>query len=154
AWTNGRADHEGTAWHWKYLLDNTGGAVATSVKFAREHRLLPEQYLYGLAYVRKHEIDRPAFLDNEWSIVGFRSFFPKAFLYKTPLPFLILLALAIAAAVANRKSWKIDNVFNPLWAFALVYAVVALTAQLNIGHRHLLPIYPALFVACGAVVYC
>jgi hypothetical protein len=40
-----------------------------------------------------------------------------------------------------------------LWALALVYGVFAITSPLNIGHRHILPIYPALFIACGAVVY-
>lgn len=152
AWTDNRASHDGTAWHWNYLLEDHG-LFETTVRFARDHRLLPEAYLYGHAYVHKHEIDRPAFLDNEWSIVGFRSFFPFAFLYKTPLPLLFLLALAVYAAIATRRSWKIENFFNPLWGFALVYAAFAISAQLNIGHRHLLPIYPALFVACGAVVH-
>src|SRR5581483_11782005 len=90
---------------------------------------------------------------NQWSIVGFRSFFPRAFLYKTPLPLLLLLVLAIVGALSNRRSWKIENIFNPLWGFALLYAAFAVTAQLNIGHRHLLPVYPALFIACGAVVH-
>jgi hypothetical protein len=152
AWTDNRASHEGTVWHWNYLLEDHG-AFEKTIGFARDHRLLPEEYLYGFAYVHKHEIDRPAFLDNEWSIVGFRSFFPLAFLYKTSLPLLFLLALAIYAAIATRRSWKIENLFNPLWGFALVYGAFALSAQLNIGHRHLLPIYPTLFVACGAVVY-
>jgi hypothetical protein len=34
---------------------------------------------------------------------------------------------------------------------ALVYTAFAIASPLNIGHRHLLPIYPALFVVCGAV---
>src|SRR5437588_111923 len=153
AWIDHRANHEGTAWHWNYLLENCTGPVLNTVKVARDHHLLPEQYLYGLAYVRKHEIDRPAFLDNQWSIVGFRSFFPLAFLYKTPLPFLFLLGLAIYAAIANRHSWKIENILNPLWGFALLYGAFAVSAQLNIGHRHLLPVYPALFIASGSVAY-
>jgi hypothetical protein len=151
AWIDNRASHEGTSWHWNYLLEYHG-PFENTISFARTHHLLPEAYLYGLAYVRKHEIDRPAFLDNQWSIVGFRSFFPRAFIYKTPLPFLLLLGLAIYAAFANHRSWKIENIFNPLWGFALLYAAFAITAQLNIGHRHLLPIYPALFVASAAVV--
>lgn len=151
AWTDHRPDHEETVWHWNYLLENATGPVLPAVKFARAHHLLPEAYLYGLAYVRKHEIDRPAFLDNQWSIVGFPSFFPRAFIYKTPLPFLLLLGLAIYAAVASHRSWKIRNIFNPLWGFVLVYGAVAVTTQLNIGHRHILPIYPALFIACGMV---
>ena len=151
AWTDHELNHEGTVWHWNYLMEGHG-LFEASVNFARDHHLLPEQYLYGFAYVRKHEIDRPSFLDNQWSIVGFRLFFLKAFIYKTPLPFLSLLALAICAAIANRRSWNIENVFNPLWGFALLYGAFALVTQLNIGHRHLLPIYPALFIACGAIV--
>ena len=153
AWTDHRADHDGTAWHWSYLLDNAQGPVLKTVRFARTHHLLPEQYLYGLAYVRKHEIDRPAFLDNQWSIVGFRAFFPLAFLYKTPLPFLFLLALAGYAATTGHQLRSIRRLLNPLSIFILVYGAFALTSQLNIGHRHLLPIYPALFIACGSVVY-
>jgi hypothetical protein len=152
AWTDNSASHEGTSWNWNYLLQDKGTFEST-VKFARTHHLLPEAYLYGFAYVHKHEIDRPAFLDNQWSIVGFRSFFPRAFLYKTTLPFLCLLALALYAAIASRHSWKIENLFHPLWGFALVYGAFAIMSPLNIGHRHILPIYPALFIACGAVVY-
>ncbi|HET9857310.1 MAG TPA: glycosyltransferase family 39 protein [Chthoniobacterales bacterium] len=152
AWTNNESSHENTKWHWNYLVED-GGTFAGAVNLAREHHLLPEAYLYGFAYVHKHEIDRPAFLDNQWSIVGFRSFFPRAFIYKTPLPFLCLLAIALYAAIATRHSWKIESLFHPLWGLALVYGAFAITAQLNIGHRHILPIYPALFVGSGAIAY-
>jgi hypothetical protein len=154
AWTNEDSIHQNTTWHWNYLVQDKGG-FESAVSFARAHHLLPEAYLYGFAYVHKHEIDRPSFLDNQWSIVGFRSFFPRAFVYKTPLPLLCLVALALYAAVARRESWKIGSFsqINPLAAFALVYGAFALTSQLNIGHRHILPIYPALFVGCGAVAY-
>lgn len=152
AWTDNRASHEGTVWHWNYLLEDRGLSEKT-ISVARDHHLLPEAHLYGFAYVLKHGIDRPAFLNNQWSIVGFRSFFPFAFLYKTTLPFLLLLTLAVRGAITVRRSWKIEKVINPLWGFALVYAAFAIPAPLNIGHRHILPIYPALFVACGAVVH-
>jgi 4-amino-4-deoxy-L-arabinose transferase-like glycosyltransferase len=151
AWTNNESSHEETTWHWNYLLEDRG-TFENAVGFARDHRLLPEAYLYGFAYVHKHEIDRPAFLDNRWSIVGFRSFFPRAFIYKTPLPFLLLVVLAFYAAIARRHSWSISNL-NPLAMFALIYGAIAITSQLNIGHRHLLPIYPALFISCGAIVH-
>jgi len=151
AWTNNESLHEGTTWHWNYLLEDRG-TFESAARFARAHRLLPEAYLYGFSYVHKHEIDRPAFLDNRWSVVGFRSFFPRAFIYKTPLPFLLLVALAFYAALARRRSWSISKL-NPLAMFALIYGAIAITSQLNIGHRHILPIYPALFIGCGAVVH-
>ena len=151
AWTNNELSREKTTWHWNYLLEDSG-TFESAVRFARAHRLLPEAYLYGFAYVHKHEIDRPAFLDNQWSVVGFRSFFPRAFIYKTPLPFLLLVALAFYAALARRHSSRISNL-NPLAMFALIYGAIAITSHLNIGHRHLLPVYPALFIGCGAIVH-
>jgi len=150
---------------WDYTLANRA-AAENLVAFARTHHLLPEAYLYGVAYVHKHSIDRPAFLDNQWSIVGFRSFFPRAFLYKTTPALFSLLALAlVATAVRWRKgrqffrpsSWapaRIDFMrFAPFWVFALTYVAFALASSLNIGHRHILPIYPPLFIACGACSY-
>jgi hypothetical protein len=76
---------------------------------------------------------------------------------------LCLMALGLFAALArwneHRKrsehgSWEMVrwDLFrlSPFWALALVYGTSALSSSLNIGHRHILPMYPALFVACGA----
>ena len=149
-WSDNVPNHEDEAWPWSYVLENHGG-FERAVSFARVHHLLPEAYLYGFGYVQKHEGDRPAFLDNQWSLVGFSSFFPLAFLYKTPLPVLCLVALAAGVAIDRRRHWQLAKVLNPFAMFAVIYAAFAVGTQLNIGHRHILPIYPALFVACGAV---
>ena len=133
------------------LSDHT--ALQRTVGFARSHHLLPEGYLCGFAYTNKSAETRPAFLDGSWSLVGFASFFPRAFVYKTTLPLLCLIALALCAAIARRKHWTMEGFLNPLAIFAFVYAACAVGAQLNIGHRHLLPIYPALFVGAGAAAY-
>src|SRR5262249_3620173 len=39
---------------------------------------------------------------------------------------------------------------TPLLALLTVYWAFALASHLNIGHRHLLPTYPALFIIAGA----
>jgi hypothetical protein len=139
--------------------------MENAIAFMRARHLFPEAYLYGLAFVHAHAADRPAFLDNQWSIVGFRSFFPRAFLYKTPLPFLGLLGMAIIAALARwnkarRFSISVWTIVRrdllqsaPFWVFGVVYGGGAMMSHLNIGQRHLLPIYPALFIACGACAY-
>jgi len=148
---------------WDYLLADQTPAEKI-MAFARTHRLLPEAYLYGLAHVHEHLIDRPAFLDGQWSNVGFPSFFLRAFCYKTPLPVLFLMAMGVlagglrwsrpAAPACRRKIVQSDLIqFSPIWVLALVYSAFALTSRLNIGHRHLLPIYPAIFIACGACCY-
>src|ERR1700730_6605792 len=133
------------------LSDRT--PIQRTIEFARAHHLLPEAYVCGFAYTQKSAETRPAFLDGSWSLIGFVSFFPRALFYKTPLPLLGLLALAVFGAVACRRSWKLEELLNPLSLFALVYAAFAIGSQLNIGHRHILPIYPVLFIACGSVLY-
>ena len=42
---------------------------------------------------------------------------------------------------------------TPLLALLLVYWIFALTTHLNIGHRHLLPIYPALCILAGGAAF-
>jgi len=165
ALTDAGAGREVLDRRWDYTLANHTSAE-NLVAFVRTHHLLPEAYLYGVAYVHRHSIDRPAFLDNQWSIVGFRSFFLRTFLYKTTPALFCLLALALVATALRWRSgrrffrpssWapaRIDCMrFAPFWVFALIYGAFALTSSLNIGHRHILPIYPALFIACGACSY-
>jgi hypothetical protein len=152
---------------WQACLSE-GTALENMVAFARDHRLLPEAYLYGFVFtseraVNKNVLFRPAFLDGEWSNTGFTSFFPRAFLYKTPIPLLLLLITAgVAGFLRWRNAWKNGDRsaigrdlrrLSPIWALVLVYGTFSLTSYLNIGHRHLLPIYPAIFIACGACTY-
>jgi Dolichyl-phosphate-mannose-protein mannosyltransferase len=147
---------------WEACLSDHS-ALERMVGFARNHKLLPEAYLYGFAFTSKSAMFRPAFLDGQWSATGFPSFFPRAFLYKTPIPILMLLiATGVAGyfrwrtAFRDRCRWMISHDLarlSPIWALVLVYGLFSLTSHLNIGHRHLLPIYPAIFVACGACAF-
>ena len=148
------------------LSDHT--TIENMVAFTRDHKLLPEAYLYGFLFTSERAVNknmpfRPAFLDGEWSNTGFNSFFPRAFLYKTPIPLLFLLIMAgIAGFLRWRNVWRNGSRtaigrdlrrLSPIWALVLVYGTFSLTSHLNIGHRHLLPIYPAIFIACGACTY-
>ncbi len=38
-------------------------------------------------------------------------------------------------------------------ALVAVYGIFALTTHLNIGHRHLLPVYPALIILAGGAAF-
>ena len=131
------------------------GIFDDSIETAREMRLLPEAYLFGLAVVHHHADGRPAFLDGRWSTVGLSSFFPLAFLYKTPIAVLLLLLLVLAvflAALAKTRAVQVGRgllATTPLWLVILIYGSFAISSQLNIGHRHILPIYPALYVLIG-----
>jgi len=141
---------------WDFLL-SFDGFTAQAVEFCRLHHLLPEGWLYGLAFVLKHAEARAAFLDGNYSIYGWVGFFPKTFLYKTPPALLAGLAVSVGllawrfrAAAGARWTGHLYRV-TPLWALFVVYWGFSLTSHLNIGHRHILPTYPVLYILTGAL---
>ncbi|MDB6113721.1 MAG: hypothetical protein JWQ62_666, partial [Lacunisphaera sp.] len=141
---------------WSILL--SGDELPTRViAFCRNWRLLPEGYLYGLAFVLKHSHARGAFLDGEYSIYGWVGFFPKTFLYKTPLSLLaglvasvVLLAVRCRTLARSRLAARLHQVV-PLIVLFTVYWLFSFTSHLNIGHRHILPTYPVLYIFCGVL---
>ncbi|MBI5769187.1 MAG: glycosyltransferase family 39 protein [Verrucomicrobia bacterium] len=126
------------------------GFVARSIAWARDHRLLPEAYLFGLLHVWRLSQARTAFFNGEVRDHGWPAFFPFTFLVKTPLALFGVIAMAGVALWRTRRERAWWLVTCPLWALLAVYAVTAILSHLNIGHRHLLPVYPPLFVLCGA----
>ena len=121
-----------------------GGLVPRAVAAAGEAGLVPEDYARGFLFVMTHSESRRAFLLGELSDTGFPHYFLATFLLKTPVPLLLLAALALARAPRLRRH---DAAF--LWLPVLVYVASTASRGLQIGHRHLLPIYPFLFVAAG-----
>ena len=119
--------------------------VAALVDGLRRWRVLPEGYLWGFVRFFEHQEARPSFLLGQRSDAGFHAFFPVSFAVKTPLGLLGLLALAAVLAVRGLR--RREDLF--LWVPILLYAGVSLTRGINIGHRHLLPLYPFLFVLAG-----
>ncbi len=119
----------------------------------QHHHLLPEAYLYGLTDVAVLTSEgRPAFLFGKLYPTGKWFYFPSTFLIKNTLGFLLLLALALTAAHLWRKERARELLF--LLLPAGLYFMMAIFSRLDIGHRHILPIYPFLivFIAGGAAV--
>ena len=114
---------------------------------ARDLHLAPEAYVYGLTSA-VHDETRLAYLNGVESVVGWRTYFPIAFLLKTPLSFLVLALWGLVLA-----AWKGPRREVALFILAplALYTVVSVHSRLNIGHRHLLPMYPLLCVAAGAI---
>lgn len=133
----------------------TPTTVTRTIEWAREHRLLPEAFLWGFAHTYKFSRSRPAYFLGENGTEGWKLFFPTAFLLKTTIPTLLLFASGVALLCA---SWRDRGTRGPRWwyrsvpllALFVIYWAVALQTRLNIGQRHLLPIYPVVFVAAGA----
>lgn len=122
--------------------------LGTVLRSVHRMHLLPEAYVYGAAFARERSVFRSSFLRGEYSDVGFSNYFFWTVLLKTPVPTLVLIAAAIFIVFFTRTH-RVALRFA--WIPVLIYLLVAVRANLNIGHRHLLPIYPFLFVMCGAL---
>lgn len=129
----------------------------------RDHRLLPEAFLWGFAHTYKFSRERPSFFMGEHRKTGWPLFFPTAFLMKTPLPALVLFVAGIAALLVMRRRGPSVSAWlrprgallyraAPLLLFAALYWFMAVRMTLNLGHRHILPVYPAFYVFASAAV--
>lgn len=137
-------------WEWIFARAGWQGSV---IAWAREWRLLPEAFLFGYAHTYVGSLARPAFLAGAYSDTGWLAFFPAAFVWKSSLAELAAALLALATAGLAARRWREAWVrWEPLVLLAGLYGALSLTSHLNIGHRHLLPLYPLLFVAAGAAV--
>jgi len=108
-----------------------------------DHHLLPEAYVYGIAQMQSFGALRTSYLRGEQSLTGFRSYFLQAFLYKTPIATIIAILCALFIAFRSRRREPF------LLIPAALYLGFALSSHLDIGIRHLLPMYPFLYVLCG-----
>jgi 4-amino-4-deoxy-L-arabinose transferase-like glycosyltransferase len=135
------------AFEWS-RVEPDGALQRPLARVVRASGVLPEAFVFGFFRFFKHSEPRPAFLLGRVSNEGWWYFFPVTFLLKTPVPLLALLGIAALARRRRRGSWR-DELL--LWLPVGIYGAVAVLRALNIGHRHLLPIYPFLFVAAGRV---
>src|SRR4029077_13378398 len=79
---------------------------------------------------------------------GWWYYFPVVFFYKTPLPFLILALIGVGFIVArNRGALAVALI-------PIAFMLAVLPSSINIGLRHILPIYPPLCIAAayGAIL--
>jgi hypothetical protein len=148
---------------WHVMLRNSPPRRNALIQFARDYHLLPEGYIYGFSYTLLFAQKRNAFLNGAFSQRGWVSFFPYCLAVKTPLPVFVLLGLAVWACWVYRyrpssneqrqviaQRWPRLYAACPLLVLFSVYWAFALATNLNIGHRHLLPTYPPLFILAGA----
>jgi len=115
---------------------------------ARFH-LLPESYLYGWADVLIGSANpRPSYIFGRLHPHGLWFYFPMVVLIKSTLGMLILLALGLASQALRRNQFRRETIFVALPpAF---YLGMSMTSGMNMGVRHILPIYPFLLTLAAA----
>jgi hypothetical protein len=92
------------------------------------------------------ETGEPAYFLGEIRAHGSWAFFPILILVKSPIPFLA--AVAIGAALFLRADWRNWRHLAPLAGAAAIVASV-LPSTINIGLRHILPVFPLLAIVAG-----
>lgn len=125
--------------------------------FLLEHHLMPAAWTNGLMVQFSRSRVLNSYLLGHVRLGGMWGFFPLATLLKTPVATVIALLAAAAVAMsmlrAHRRQWS-----RWTWAAAcllvppLLFLVVAMTSDLNIGLRHIFPIYPFIYVGAAWVI--
>lgn len=121
--------------------------VSVVANWFDKHRLLPDTYTHSLVLGQVKAQRRSAYFAGEFSRTGWWYYFPVVFLVKTPLTVLLLFICGLVLSVKTRAHWKSEDAFLVLPL--AIYLGVAMTAHLNIGLRHILPIYPLVLLICG-----
>jgi tetratricopeptide (TPR) repeat protein len=119
-------------------------------------RLLPNAFTHGFVYSQTSVGQIPAFLAGEYSTDGWWYYFPYAMAIKTPLALLALTAGGLIAVWRTRAT-PASPLSPPLTrAFVLlpiaVWLGVAMASGINIGVRHILPVYPFVLLLASAAV--
>jgi hypothetical protein len=114
-------------------------------------RGLPAPELYsGIQTVIMHNTEgHPGYLLGERSTTGWWYFFEVALAVKTPLAFLILLGFGVALALRRQPRYR--RPWLPL-AFAGGILLAGVFSRINIGLRHVLPVYIGFAVLTAVAV--
>lgn len=145
---------------WQAFLDSAEAGSFSyriwdrTVAAARSARLLPEAYLYGFAFVYHTSATRTSYFMGRYSITGSPAYFPVAFAVKTPIPTQVLLVLGIVVLILRREPSGDRLLLIGMIVLGAVFAAAAICSHVNIGLRHILPLYPIVFILAGASARC
>jgi hypothetical protein len=124
--------------------------LTKAVAWVDEHHLLPNAYSEGFLLGQVKAQKRMAFLAGSYRTDGWWWFFPFAFLIKTPISVIVLFVVGIILAASRWRSLIDDAAYALLPLAAFLGA--AMLAKLNIGLRHILPIYPFVLLLAGYAI--
>lgn len=104
----------------------------------------------GLEHFVGHiERGHPAYLHGKFDLHGWWSYFPIAYLIKTPIPEMILIVWACGAWLRARRGWGPWVLLAAPWVYVLAIGVIG---RVCIGYRYILPMVPLGMVMVGGTV--
>ncbi len=144
---------------WDAVLSGQGITLQT-IAFFKTHQLLPEAFLYGMAYVIANGGGRLSLFWGHFHHAGTFWFYPGMMLVKTPLPVLALLiwtSICLAIRTVQTRTGpgprlRAKATLYRAWpwlALSGLFTLQVMVSPMNIGIRHLLPAIPAAFILVG-----
>jgi hypothetical protein len=143
-------------------------SIEAIISWCRRTHALPEGYLDGIDLLLSDNQTRETFMDGVWSVGSTPSFFPYTLWVKTPPALWLFILLAAVAWVARlwprgaaQKNPASSSEFNyrsflynaaPYLALVVVFCAVALAQNMDMAHRHILPIYAPIYILAGGAV--
>jgi hypothetical protein len=116
-----------------------------------KYHLLPAPYTYAFAYIL---YQATMFTSYMWGIVRHHAvwfYFPVSMLIKSSLTFLILLAIGVWAVVARKLRLSREVLYMVIPA--AVFLASSMTGGMNIGIRHILPVYVFLTIPIAGATW-
>jgi hypothetical protein len=135
----------------KERLPSFGLAVAVgAVIIGAIYRFSLSAFFAGIRAVAAHNAEgHPTYLLGERSSSGFWYFYPVVLAVKTPLALVLLFGVALWWIVRDtgrlRRDW-------PVLAFIGGILLVALGSRINVGVRHILPVYLGVSLLSAAAI--
>lgn len=132
-----------------YLHEYAQVGDPRSLQILARWHALPEAFLWGLANTKLTEERNLSYLFGVIHRHGSWLYFPAAIAIKSTLPFLAILVVAVYVLFrtpALRAQWL------TLMVPVTVFLGFAMHSDMNIGIRHILPIYPFLYLAGSSAV--
>jgi hypothetical protein len=139
----------------KMIDDQPLSPMVNFVVWLESKKILPQPWLYGLLYTRATTYIRGGYLLGEVTNTGWWYYFPSAMAFKTPSATLLAIPLALIVFLISKIPRGDPSAREPIdwWTIfclaltPLLYGASAMAANLNLGIRHILSIYPFIFIA-------
>ncbi len=133
----------------KYLTQMYDQRDARMLRVLAKVRVLPEGYIWGLENTKQTEFEDTSYFWGKVYPHGNWEYFPVALLIKSTLAFLILVCLVPLA-----WKWGLGGRARELGFLLIpvgVYLAISMSSDMDIGARHLLPVWAFLYVLIGGV---
>ncbi|HVU38590.1 MAG TPA: glycosyltransferase family 39 protein [Opitutales bacterium] len=144
--------------------------VAAFMDWLRDEHIVPEGFLEGVHMLVTSNDQREAFMDGQWYFGGKSEFFFHVLWDKTSPAMFLFAGLGLAGwwwarrragyptgpvtGGLSRRAWPSCYSALPYFVLIAVYLLIAVIQDVDIGHRHILPIYPPLYILVGGSFAC